>query len=69
MIIFIIAWLIISYIIIFRASDEIIRDDLSLAQCFGIYIIYIIAGPIFLLNNIFIILLSLIDTEGGYDDY
>lgn len=69
-IIILIVWFFISYLILYKNSSEIIRQDMSLGKCFIIYLIYIIFGPLFLLNNIALIILDYIDPEGGYfDDY
>lgn len=69
-IIILIVWFFISYLILYKNSSEIIRQDMSLGKCFIIYLIYIIFGPLFLLNNIALVILDYIDPEGGYfDDY
>lgn len=69
-IIILIIWFFISYLILYNNSSEIIRQDISLGKCCIIYLIYIIFGPLFLLNNIVLIILDYIDPEGGYfDDY
>lgn len=69
-IIILLIWFFISYLILYNNSSEIIRQDMSLGKCFIIYLIYIIFGPIFLLNNIVFVILDYIDPEGGYfDDY
>lgn len=69
-IIILIIWFFVSYLILYNNKTEIIRQDMSLGKCFIIYLIYIIFGPLFLLNNIALIVLDYIDPEGGYfDDY
>ena len=69
-IIILIIWFFISYLILYNNRTEIIRQDMNLGKCFIIYLIYIIFGPLFLLNNIALIILDYIDPEGGYfDDY
>lgn len=69
-IIILIVWFFISYLILYKNSSEIIRQDMSLGKCFIIYLIYIIFGPLFLLNNIALVILDYVDPEGGYfDDY
>lgn len=69
-IIILIIWFFVSYLILYNNRTEIIRQDMSLGKCFIIYLIYIIFGPLFLLNSIALIILDYIDPEGGYfDDY
>lgn len=68
--IILIIWFFISYLLLYTSDQEIIRQEMNWGQCFIIYIIYIVFGPIFLLNNIALVILDYIDPEGGYyDDY
>lgn len=68
--IILIIWFFISYLLLYTSDQEIIRQEMSLGKCFIIYIIYIVFGPVFLLNNLLLVILSYIDPEGGYfDDY